>query len=92
MTKSDKVKKFVKDHHIDFNDNKKLFAPGSWLANPEKEVLEACELLEIKPDHDINILDLGCGVGRHSIALAQKLNNKDARIFILLRIYLSAGI
>jgi tellurite methyltransferase len=83
MTKSDKVKKFVKDYHNDFYSHEKLFAPGSWLANPEKEVLEACEFIKIIPDQDINILDLGCGVGRHSIALAQKLKSKDARIFCL---------
>jgi 2-polyprenyl-3-methyl-5-hydroxy-6-metoxy-1,4-benzoquinol methylase len=83
MTKSDKIKKFEVDYHNDLYSHKKLFTPGSWLANPVNEVLEACELLTIKPNQDINILDLGCGVGRHSIALAKKLASKDARIFCL---------
>ncbi|WP_254639370.1 class I SAM-dependent methyltransferase [Cohnella sp. GbtcB17] len=47
-----------------------LFAPGTWLSKPVKVVLDTLELMNLQ---NIRVLDLGCGVGRNSIPLAQKV-------------------
>lgn len=57
-------------YHEDFYRQHQIFQPGSWLAKPVKTVMDAFELLN---GRQTSILDLGCGVGRNSIPLAQKL-------------------
>lgn len=55
-----------------------LFAPGSWLAKPVKTVLELLPLFE--EYSEFRALDLGSGVGRNSIPVAQYFKNIPCRV------------
>ncbi len=48
-----------------------LFAPGSWLHKPVKTVLEGLEYLQDR--EALRVLDLGSGVGRNAIPIAQTI-------------------
>jgi cyclopropane fatty-acyl-phospholipid synthase-like methyltransferase len=61
------------NYHIDYYSKHELFEGGSWLEKPDAIVMELCK--EIKKLDAPKILDLGAGVGRNSIAIAQILNN-----------------
>lgn len=63
-----------KASHIEVYSKAKLFESGSWLQKPVKTVMD---LIPYFQNHNtINILDLGCGVGRNCIPLAQEFNSK----------------
>ncbi|MFC5406639.1 class I SAM-dependent methyltransferase [Cohnella soli] len=64
-------------YHESFYTENDLFEPGTWLAKPVKVVLEMLELLNL---NRIRVLDLGCGVGRNSIPIAQILKNHNGTI------------
>lgn len=52
-----------------------LFEPGSWLYKPAAYVLQSLGL--VPPRMAVRALDLGCGVGRHSIPLAQHFGSES---------------
>jgi tellurite methyltransferase len=52
-----------------------LFAPGSWLHKPVKTVLEGLALLNGR--EELRVLDLGSGVGRNAIPIAQSLTARN---------------
>lgn len=55
--------------HMEQYANMPLYESGGWLSKPIKTVLEVLPMLE---DHTaIRCLDLGCGIGRNCIAVAQ---------------------
>lgn len=58
-----------------------LFEKGSWLAKPVKTVLDLLPLLE--GCRDFRALDLGCGVGRNAIPVAEKLGGRVDCVDIL---------
>lgn len=64
--------------HIDVYLNHKLYQGGSWLKKPVKTVLNILPLFDGKKE--IHILDLGCGVGRNSVAIAKHFQNSICRI------------
>lgn len=55
-----------------------LYEPGTWLANPVKVVTDTFDLLHVGK---MNVLDLGCGVGRNSIPIAQKLREHGGLVY-----------
>ena len=55
-----------------------LFAPGSWLAKPVKTVMELLPLLEGYTQ--FTALDLGSGVGRNCIPVAQHFSGISCRV------------
>ncbi|UHA72747.1 class I SAM-dependent methyltransferase [Paenibacillus sp. 481] len=57
-------------YHEDFYKESKLFEAGSWLAKPVKVVMDMLEELDLE---GIRVLDLGSGVGRNSIPIAQRI-------------------
>lgn len=65
-------------YHKAYYSRFKLFEKDSWLENPDQPLMRLLDYLEGK----IEILDLGCGVGRNAIPMAQDLKkgNKNATI------------
>lgn len=73
-----RIREEEKEYHDYCYDNYKLFEKGSWLNKPVRTVMELVPMLSDL--HDIQILDLGCGVGRNSIPLAQALKGIGVQI------------
>ena len=69
----DKIRNSEKASHIEIYSTAKLFESGSWLAKPVKTVMDILPLFENYKE--LSVLDLGCGVGRNCIPIAQKFNN-----------------
>ncbi|TDM49255.1 class I SAM-dependent methyltransferase [Macrococcoides goetzii] len=70
MSKIDAISSAEIEYHDAFYKSTKLYEPGSWIGKPVANVMGAFELLDVtKP---LKILDLGSGVGRNAIAIAQK--------------------
>ncbi|MBR3817598.1 MAG: class I SAM-dependent methyltransferase [Clostridia bacterium] len=63
-----------KASHIEIYTTAKLFESGSWLQKPVKTVMDLTPYFQNY--NNINILDLGCGIGRNCIALAQEFKSK----------------
>ncbi|MCG7418910.1 class I SAM-dependent methyltransferase [Macrococcus epidermidis] len=70
MREFDAIRSAEIEYHDAFYKSTKLYEPGSWIGKPVANVMEAFEMIDIsKP---LKILDLGSGVGRNAIAIAQK--------------------
>ncbi|WP_163582899.1 class I SAM-dependent methyltransferase [Gracilibacillus saliphilus] len=72
------IRKEEKKYHDHCYDNYRLFEKGSWLYKPVKSVMESIALLEGK--NPLKVLDLGAGVGRNSIPIAEKLKDQGGRV------------
>lgn len=72
------IRKKEKEYHDDCYANTDLFEPGSWLHKPVKTIMDLLDLFNNRTE--INVLDLGCGVGRNCIPIAQKFLHKDITI------------
>lgn len=69
MSEFDAIRSAEIEYHDVFYKSTKLYEPGSWIGKPVANVMEAFEMIDIsKP---LKILDLGSGVGRNAIAIAQ---------------------
>lgn len=78
MTKIEYIRSEEKKYHDFFYENNQLFEEGSWLSKPVKTVIDLLPLLNQK--QPIQILDLGCGVGRNSIPLAQAIQENNGKV------------
>ncbi len=79
MEKSiDKIREAEKASHIEIYSTAKLFESGSWLQKPVKTVLDILPLFEKYTE--LNVLDLGSGVGRNCIPIAQNFSDISCRI------------
>ena len=58
--------------------NSELYKEGSWLRKPIKTILDIIPLFADTPE--LNVLDLGCGVGRNCIAIAQHFKTIPCKI------------
>lgn len=63
------IRKAEAESHIEAYSTYELFAPGSWLAKPVRTVMELLPMFEGYTE--FRALDLGSGVGRNSIPVAQ---------------------
>ena len=73
-----RIRESEKKSHTEIYSNEKLYSSDSWLSKPIKTVREVSELFS---GYDtIHVLDLGAGVGRNSIYLAEKFKSKDCLI------------
>ncbi len=79
MEKSiNKIREAEKASHIEIYSTAKLFESGSWLQKPVKTVLDILPLFE---DYtELNVLDLGAGVGRNCIPIAQRFSDISCHI------------
>ncbi|WP_088034979.1 class I SAM-dependent methyltransferase [Evansella clarkii] len=78
MSRVEFIRKEEKKYHDFCYENYKLFEEGSWLYKPVKTVIDLLPLLEGKTNP--KVLDLGSGVGRNSIPIAQVIKNKNGKV------------
>lgn len=78
MTQLEQIRHNERISHMQTYSRHALYEPGSWLARPVKTVMEILPCFD--GYRSIDILDLGCGVGRNSIAAAQAFQNISCRI------------
>ncbi|MEN2767872.1 methyltransferase domain-containing protein [Ornithinibacillus xuwenensis] len=71
------IRKEEKAYHDYCYDNYKLFAAGSWLHKPVQTVLD--QLPYFTSYETLRVLDLGSGVGRNSIPIANMILEKDMK-------------
>lgn len=77
MTSLESIRESERISHEEVYSESVLFEKGSWLHKPVKTVLDILPLFsEYK---NISVLDLGCGVGRNSIPIAQFCKDKTGR-------------
>ncbi len=72
------IRESEKQSHIEMYSNSELYKEGSWLRKPIKTILDIIPLFSDTPE--LNVLDLGCGVGRNCIAIAQSFKNIPCKI------------
>ena len=72
------IRKAEAESHTQAYTNHSLFSPGSWLAKPVKTVMELLPLFEGYTQ--FVALDLGSGVGRNSIPVAQHFSCIPCRV------------
>lgn len=64
------IREAEKESHLEIYSTAKLFENGSWLQKPVKTVLDILPCF--KNYKELKVLDLGCGVGRNCIPIAQE--------------------
>lgn len=72
------IRKEEKQYHDACYENYRLFEVGSWLYKPVKTVIDLIPLFENQKN--IRVLDLGAGVGRNSIPLAQAIKKNNGKV------------
>jgi len=69
------IRESEKKSHIEMYSNDEIYQPGSWLTRPIKTIKEIVPLF--KAYEKLRVLDLGCGVGRNSIFIAEEFKETD---------------
>ncbi|MCI3919443.1 methyltransferase domain-containing protein [Paenibacillus sp. TRM 82003] len=67
-----------KEYHDHCYKNYKLYEQGTWLHKPVKTVLDLFSLFDDR--EEVHALDLGSGIGRNSIPLAERMKNRKGEI------------
>ena len=78
MSRLKEIRQAEAESHIEAYTSHDLFAAGSWLAKPVKTVMELLPLFEGYTQ--FAALDLGSGVGRNSIPVAQHFSSSPCRV------------
>ncbi|RCW50364.1 class I SAM-dependent methyltransferase [Paenibacillus prosopidis] len=74
----EKIRAEERKYHEACYDNYKLFEAGSWLHKPVRTVMDNLSLMEDR--EYLSVLDLGCGVGRNSIPIAETLLKRNGKV------------
>lgn len=78
MNRVDIIRTEEKKYHDFCYENYNLFEPGTWLHRPVRTVLDLLEQFE---DNDyFSVLDLGSGIGRNSIPIAESMKNRNGKV------------
>jgi 2-polyprenyl-3-methyl-5-hydroxy-6-metoxy-1,4-benzoquinol methylase len=72
------IREEEKEYHEQYFADHRLYEEGSWLEEPEPRILKFLSLLN--RDEPLQILDLGCGVGRNSIPMASMVKDSGGRV------------
>ncbi|HDR7783718.1 MULTISPECIES: class I SAM-dependent methyltransferase [Bacillus] len=78
MNRINYIRQEEKKYHDLRYEQYKLFETGSWLYKPVKTVMDLMEYFE--GQNNLQVLDLGSGVGRNSIPIAQKIKNASGTV------------
>lgn len=78
LTRIEFIRNEEKKYHDYCYDNYKLFEEGSWLYKPVKTVTDLLHLFDDKVN--VKVLDLGCGVGRNSIPIAEAIKPQNGKV------------
>ena len=78
LCRLDEIRKAEAESHTQAYSSHALFSPGSWLAKPVKTVIELLPLFDGYTE--FSALDLGSGVGRNSIPVAQHFSGTPCRV------------
>ena len=73
-----RIRESERKSHTEIYTNEKLYSSDSWLQKPIKTVKEISTLFE--EYNDLKVLDLGCGVGRNSIYIAEEFKGNNCII------------
>jgi len=73
-----RIRNSEKISHTEIYTNEKLYHSDSWLRKPIKTIQDIIPLFNDK--HTLRVLDLGSGIGRNSIYIADKCRDKECRI------------
>ena len=68
-----RIRENERKSHTEIYTNEKLYNTDSWLQKPIKTVKEIVVLFD--EYNELRVLDLGCGVGRNSIYVAERFKN-----------------
>ena len=69
----EQIRSSERKSHTEIYTSRELYQEGSWLRKPIKTVMDLMPLFQ--DYQEIHVLDLGCGVGRNCIAIAQCFQN-----------------
>jgi 2-polyprenyl-3-methyl-5-hydroxy-6-metoxy-1,4-benzoquinol methylase len=67
-----------KRYHDSCYENHHLYESGTWLHKPVKTVIDVLE--QFKEHEDLSVLDLGSGIGRNSIPIAEFIKHKGGKV------------
>ena len=73
-----KIRENERKSHIEIYKNEALYSSDSWLGKPIKTVKDIMPYFQ--ENKSLRVLDLGCGVGRNSIYIADKCASKECQI------------
>ena len=74
-TELEKIRGSERKSHTEIYKNEKLYNSNSWLQKPIKTVQELALLFD--KYECFRVLDLGCGIGRNSIYIAERFKDKN---------------
>ncbi|MHA6484140.1 class I SAM-dependent methyltransferase [Paenibacillus sp. strain BS8-2] len=78
LNRLNRIRSEEKKYHDYCYDNYNLFESGSWLHKPVQTVLD---ILRQFDDYDtLTVLDLGSGIGRNSIPIAETIKNRHGKV------------
>lgn len=78
LIKLQSIRESERHSHIELYSGKELYKEGSWLQKPIQTVTDLFPLFE--ECEKFRALDLGCGVGRNSIAIAKQFQGIPCRV------------
>lgn len=78
MNRIERIRSEEKKYHDACYENHKLFEPGTWLHRPVKTVLDA--LNHFQSRERLDVLDLGSGIGRNGIPIAEFVRSRSGRV------------
>lgn len=78
MNRIEFIRNEEKKYHDYCYENYKLFEEGSWLYKPVKTVMDLLPLFDNKDN--LKVIDLGCGVGRNSIPIAEAIKDRNGKV------------
>lgn len=78
MDRLERIRLEEKTYHDVCYTEHELFKKGTWLHKPVKTVVDL--LPRFTGKKEAKVLDLGCGVGRNSIPIAQALRNSSSHV------------